>query len=240
MYNITLIGTIHSENGKCNDNELYKILEFINPEVIFDELPSQYFDMFFSDSFEIYCANSILLNRKIPVEPLEVKSIKQYKQNYNVKVLPVDIDVTSKLSKYQEEILFMFSTFFKNQDYKRLDDEKDVLIANEGFHYLNSEAFLNFLERKEILEKNIIESDIEKERLYRIYKLFHSEQLDNRENEMIKNIYNFSKENHYNKAVFLLGAEHKKSIMQKITEYEKLSEIKLNWTIYENNKTTNR
>ncbi len=240
MYNITLIGTIHSENGKCNHNELYKILEYINPKVIFDELPSKYSDIYFSELFEIYCANSILLNLNTHTEPLEVKTIKKYKQNYKVKILPVDIDLTSKLSKFQKEILYMFSTFFKNEDYNKLNNEKDFLIAKEGFSYLNSDVFLSFLNRKEILEKNIIESEIEKERLIEIYKLFHAEQIDNRENEMLQNIYNYSKENPYSQAVFLIGAEHKKSIMLKIIEYEKLSKTKLNWTIYENNNKTYR
>jgi hypothetical protein len=234
MYNITLISTIHSEIGKCNHNELYTILESINPEVIFDELPSHYFDMYFSDSFDMHFANSILLNRNTPIVPIEVKCIKKYKQNYNVKILPIDIDVTPNLSKHQDEILFMLSTFFKYEDYKELDNEKETLIAQEGFHYLNSDVFLGFLEKKEILEKNIMESEIEKDRLLNIYKLFHAEQYNNRENEMLQNIYNYSKENQYNQAVFLIGAEHKKSIMKKITEYEKLSGIKLNWSMYGN------
>ena len=109
MYKIILIGTIHSENGKCNHNEIYKILESINSEVLFDELPIHYFDMYFSDSFDTYCANSILLNRNTPIVPIEVKCIKKYKQKHNVKILPVDIDVTPKLSKHKDEILFMFS-----------------------------------------------------------------------------------------------------------------------------------
>lgn len=234
MCKITLIGTIHSENGKCNYNELYKILESINPEVIFDELTSHYFDMYFSDSFDMHCANSILLNRDTPIVPLEVKCIKKYKQNHNVKILPVDIDVNPKLSKHQDEIRFMFSTFFKNEYYRKLDNEKEVLITQEGYCYLNSNKFLDFLEKKEIVEKNIMDSEIQKDRLLNVYKLFHTEQHDNRENAMLHNIYNFSKENQYNQAVFLIGAQHKKSIMQKIAEYEKLTEIKLNWTMYSN------
>lgn len=234
MYNITLIGTIHSENGKCNPDELYKILKDINPEVIFDELPIHYADIYFSDSFDAYCANSILLNRRPPVVPLEVKCLQKYKQKYDIKIFPVDIDLTKKLHEYQQEIYFLFSTFFKYEDYKMLDNERETLIAQEGFHFLNSNKFLEFSEKKDIIEKNIMESEIQKNRLLNIYKLFHAEQHDNRENAMLQNIYNYSKGNQYNQAVFLIGAEHKKSIMRKITEYEKLSEIKLNWTMYGN------
>lgn len=85
------------------------------------------------------------------------------------------------------------------------------------------------------MEKNIMESEIQKNRLLDIYKLFHAEQYDNREEAMLENIYNYSKINKYNQAVFLIGAEHKKSVMNKIAVYEKLSEIKLNWTMYGNN-----
>ncbi len=234
MYNITLIGTIHSENGKCNPDELHKILEDINPEVIFDELPSSSFDMYYSDTFDMYYVNSILRNRRPPEMPLEVKGIKKYKQNYSIKVFPVDIDIGQNLSKCQDEIFFMISTFLKYEDYKRLDSEKETLIAQEGFHYLNSGNFLDFLEKKEAIETSIIESEIQKNRLLDIYKLFHAEQYDNRENAMLENIYNYSKGNQYNQAVFLIGAEHKKSIMRKISDYEKSSEIKLNWTMYGN------
>jgi pheromone shutdown protein TraB len=234
MYNITLIGTIHSENGKCNSDELHKIIASINPEVIFDELTSNFCEMYYSDSFDMYCAKSILLNRHPPVVPLEVKCIKKYKQNYDIKIFPVDIDLSQKLSKYQQEIYFMISTFLKYEDYRNLDNEKETLIAQEGFHFLNSNIFIDYLERKEVIEKNIIESEFHKNRLFDIYKIFHAEQYDNRENAMLQNIYNYSKVIEYKQAVFLIGAEHKKSIMQKITEYEKLSEIKLNWTMYSN------
>lgn len=234
MYNITLIATIHSEKGQCNCDELYNIIETLNPEVIFEELPPHYSDMYYSNSFDMYCANNILLNQRPPVVPLEVKCIKRYKENYNIKIFPVDIDVTQKLSKYQDEIYFLFLTLFKYENYKMLDNEKEALLLQEGFHFLNSRKFLDFLNKKEVLEKNIMESEIEKNRLLDIYKLFHAEQYDYRENTMLQNIYNYSKGNQYNQAVFLIGAEHKKSIIQKITEYEKLSEIKLNWTMYPN------
>ncbi len=234
MYNITLVGTKHSENGHCNPDELYKILEDINPEVIFDELPIHFADMYYSDSFDSYCANDILLNRHPLVVPLEVKCIKKYKQNHNIKICPVDIDLREKLTKHQQEIYFMMYTFLQCEDYRKLNDEIEALIAHEGFHFLNSNKFLDFIQEKEVIERNIIKSEIQKNRLFEIYKLFHAEQCDNRENAMLENIYNYSKMNPYNQAVFLIGAEHRKSIMWKITEYENLSEIKLNWAMYGN------
>lgn len=209
-------------------------MEDIKPEVIFDELPPHHSNVFFSDLFDSHCINNMLLNQRSPVLPLEVKSIKKYHQNYDVKIVPVDIDIRERMSKYQQEILFMFSTFFKNEDYKMLDAESDAIVAQEGFQFLNSSKFLEIVEKKQLMEKKIIESEIEKDRLLKMYIIFHAEQYDNRENAMLQNIYNYSKENQYNQAVFLIGAGHKRSIVQKIKEYQRFSEIKLNWTLYEN------
>jgi pheromone shutdown protein TraB len=82
---------------------------------------------------------------------------------------------------------------------------------------------MSYLEKIEVLEKNIIASEIQKNRLLTINKLFNEVQYDHRENAMLQNIYNYSQENNYNQAVFLIGAEHKKSIMRKIIKYDKLS-----------------
>ncbi len=234
MYNITLVATIHSETGQCTPGELYKILEEINPEVIFDELPVHFAEMYYSDSFDLYCANTILLNRTRPIVPLEVKCIKEYAQSHSIEIVPVDIDTRQKVSEHQQEINFMLHTFFKYEEYKKLDDEKDALILREGFHFLNSNRYLSFIERKETMEKSIMESEAEKNRLLKIYKLFHAEQHDNRENTMLENIYNYSKANQYDRAVFLIGAEHRMSLWKRIAEFEKVSEMKLNWTMYRN------
>jgi len=234
MHNITLIGTTHSKNGLCNSDELYKIIEEIEPNVIFDELPSHFSDMYYSESFDTYCTNSIMLGRPMPIVPLEVKCVKKYKQNYSIEIIPVDIDNRQKLSEHQEAISSIFLKFFRNDDYKKLDNDIDILAAREGFQFLNSDHFLELLEKRECLEKTILESEIYKKRLLSIYNLFHLEQRENRENVMLNNIYNYSKANEYNQAILLIGANHRKSIMQKIGQYQKLSEIKLNWTIFGN------
>jgi hypothetical protein len=48
MYNITVISTDHTESGKCNSDELYKIIKSINPEVIFEEMPNSLFKAMWS------------------------------------------------------------------------------------------------------------------------------------------------------------------------------------------------
>ena len=72
MYNITLISTEHRESGKCNSDELRKIIESIDPEVIFEEeTDDERYQKLYNGTH-----NSI--------EPLEVQCIKKYLQNHRL------------------------------------------------------------------------------------------------------------------------------------------------------------
>jgi len=232
MHNITLIATTHSEMGKCNAHELYKIIEEIKPEIIFDELPRENFETLYNESYQARLVNNVLFNQKFIATPIEVQCNIRYKQNYDVDIIPVDIDTSHELSIFKDDIDRMFMAFFKNEEYLKLDAEKEILILQEGFYFLNSAKFLDFQDKKEALEKTLIELDIERDKFTSIYNELYSKQYHNREYAMLNNIYNFSKSNHYNKAVFLIGADHKKSFVQKIAAYEKQTEMHLNWTMF--------
>jgi hypothetical protein len=245
MYNITLIGTNHSEKGECNSDTLYKIIEDINPEVIFEEIPRVLFDMFYNGkchfdelhkTLKYKLPNNILDRIEIlPLSetPLEINCVKKYLQNYNIKNITVDIDINSELSTKME---MMFGEFYKHDDvYKKLVDKDKLLTEQYGFDYLNSEKYLDLDEKMKLRERQLIESNcFNKNELLHIYELSFKEIIDDRENAMLRNIYNYSKENVYNQAVFLIGARHRKSIMQKIIKYDKAFEIKLIWTMYGN------
>jgi hypothetical protein len=75
MKNITSVCTTHRELGKCNSNELYKIIKIITPEVIFDEIPYSRYNAHFVEQ---------------SVSTLETESIKMYLKKHNVKIIPVD------------------------------------------------------------------------------------------------------------------------------------------------------
>lgn len=220
MYNVTLISTEHKESGKCNSDELYRIIEYISPEVIFEEeTDDNTFKQYYSEETSFI--------------PLEIQCIKKYMQNHNIKHIPVDIGVNQYLTFKEWD--YMFDTFKKYAVYKQIVKEHCTLRDKEGFAYLNSEKCLELFDKMKVTEKQLIEfSGINKNELLRIYKLFHKEH-DNRENAMLLNIYNYSKENQYNQAVFLLGYAHRKSIMQKIQEYETKEELKLKWSFYNSN-----
>lgn len=217
MQNIVLIATAHLEKGLCNSDELFKIIKLINPDVIFDEIPSSDFNAYYETK---------------TLRSLESDAINQYLKSHDVKIIPVDIDISQESSRYQNEISNIFCPIFENEDFIKLDNEKEELMIQEGFRYLNSNKFLDFLDKKKVLETQILESEPDKDRLLDLYKLFQKTEHDDRENAMLQKIYNYSRENRYNQALFLLGAEHLKSIISKIAEYERLSNIKLNWIMY--------
>lgn len=217
MYNITLIGTHHRELGKCNSDELYKIIESIKPDVIFVEFSPDLLDMIF-------------IENKLIDEFVEVKFIKKYSVSHNVRFIGVDIDPDQGLSL--RDIENMFAAFKKYTVYKKFEAEQIKITERDGFTFLNSKNCMNLFEEKKSIERNLIEFMMNKNQLFSLWNLFYEEQ-ENRDKEMLRNIYSYSKENKYDRAVFMVGTGHRKSLMQKIEEYEEKEEFKLNWTFYQ-------
>ena len=211
MYNITLICTIHSEIGKCNSGELCKIMEEFKPEIIFEEL-----------SLAAYNECYGIQNR----HTVETSAIKLYLQNYEIEHIPV---VGSELTK---DLDCKFEILTKYGNYRNLIDTLTSLEEKYGFQFLNSEQCDELFEKITTLEKQILKNNDDKI-LSHIYH-WGNETIDTYENEIIKNVYHYSTENNYKKALMFIGAAHRKSIMQKIPEYEKKDKLKLNWTFYRN------
>ncbi len=212
MYNITLLSSFHKIIGKCNPDELYKIIEEIRPEIIFEELSYNTFPIIYADGF-------------IP-ESLEAFTIKEYLKKYPIKHFPVDT------YPINETDLFNGADIISNKsiEYTKLWDEQVSMIQQGGYSFLNSNNCIELLERIRIIEENVL-LEINNMKLSRDYKS-EQELDDKRENEMLRNIYSFSKQYPYIKAMFICGAEHRNSIMQKITEIEAKEKLKLNWTFY--------
>jgi pheromone shutdown protein TraB len=212
MHNIHLVCTFHSETGKCNADELYKIIEQINPDVVFEELTPYLYD--------------IIYNKNIVDEtaPLEIKCIRKYKQQHNIKNIPVDIEVGSTFSNNVNRMLALFE---KYDYYKEIVSETKSKIESDGFDFLNSDEYFELVKEQRSVESKIVE-ELNNRHLNRIYKSF-VEDLDYRENFILNTIYAYSKEKDYDRAVFLIGAGHRRSIIQKVAEYQLKETIKLNW-----------
>ncbi len=215
MKNVTIISTEHIENGKCNSDELHKIIQSIGPDVIFEEETND-------ETYQKYYSEEYSFNS------LEIRCIKKYLRNNNIMHIPVDIGLNQAFVEWD----YMFGTFKKYAEYRNIDKRHCAVRAKDGFHYLNSERCMELLDEIKTIERQIIEfSGLNKHELFRVYDLFHKEH-DNRESAMLMNIYKYSKENPYNQAVFLLGYAHRKSMKQKIKEYETKANLNLNWSFY--------
>lgn len=209
MYNITLLSTVHKEIGKCNSEELYKILQSISPDVIFLEAfensYSQYHQMLFSQ-FGVY------------QERLEIKAIQAYSQNHAFEYVPVlDIGLSDEFEKKLEIVS-------QNIDYQRLLDNYISVEKENGFQFLNSEEQIAYQELMRELENRIIDNTIMHQKA--------DESMDAYEHSMLRNVYTFCQDNSFKSAIFMCGAGHRKTITQKIKEYELKENIKLNWTFY--------
>lgn len=209
MYNITLISTVHKENGKCNSNELYKIIETIRPEVIFlEEIESNY------TNYNHLCFNSFGMFN----ERLEINAIQIYSQNHTFKYVPVlDTGLSDEFDK-------KFKIVCEYIDYQKLIDNYCSLENEYGFQFLNSEKSIQLNNEMRELENHILSNNEICQKV--------DESIDAYENSMIRNIYSYSKDNSFNTAIFMCGVAHRKSIIEKIEKKGTQESLKLNWAFY--------
>jgi hypothetical protein len=219
MYNITLLSSFHTTRGKCNPDELYKIIEEIQPEIIFEEIPPSCFDVYYVTKIR---------------KTLESDTVNKYAENHNIQHIPIDSDNVPSESFFND-LQYLYNRIegiadINGYNYRTFVDKNSEYVKMYGFQYLNSDSCSNIQNAiNEAIEKGV--QKINNEKLFLTLKQWKDVN-NNRENEMIKNIYNYSKENQYNQAILLIGSGHRKSIIQKIMEYEKVSETKLNWTFF--------
>ncbi|MBB1287365.1 hypothetical protein HRH25_23515 [Flavisolibacter sp. BT320] len=211
---ITVIATRHQENGQCTSNELYRIIERIAPDVIFEEIPSSKFDAVY---------------KGLRQPSLEVQTIKRYLQSHPIPHFPVDLDIDEVDGFFMRSDFKTMSYIFVNysSEYQRLYNQRQFLANNHGFPYLNSNEWTMLSERMDVLEQEVIKK-INNEKLSQRAKEWFNEN-DVRENEMIKNIYSYVENNRYEKGLFLVGVEHRRKLMDKILDFEKNHHLKIKW-----------
>ena len=227
MSTITLMATDHKEKGLYNSHELFKIIEQISPDVIFEEIPPGKFEAVYAGTRQA---------------SLEVEAIKAYLQKYpDTYHYPVDLDIeqaTEKQIKTEVDGIYFICKDY-SPEYKYLDGLIRYWSEKYGFPFLNNDRCSEIISRKKVLEKQILDAlrkdnnqrAMDHETLNLAYKQW-IDQIEDRENEMLRNIYSYMEQKKYDRALFLVGAAHRKSIMQKIQEYESKEKIKLNWKFY--------
>ena len=221
MYNITLLGTRHEEVGFCTSNELYKIFETIRPDVIFEEIPPSFFNEYY-----------VTKTRR----NLESDTVLKYLEHHNIPHIPVDLDDVPS-DAFFKDLEYMYNSLENLVDingfnYRNFSNKNSMYIRMYGFPYINSNDSIAILnEIQDWTEKGL--QMINDETLWKTFQEWLKVN-EKRDNKMLQNIYNYSKEYTFNNAIFMVGFAHRKSIMQKIPEYEMNSELKLNWTFYNN------
>jgi hypothetical protein len=213
MHNITLVGTLHVEKGNCNLNELYKIIEAINPEVIFEEL-------YLNDFNDYYI-------KKKQGSKLETNTILKYLENHQVEHIPVDYAEIPPQTFLDLHKSMHLKLERRSHDYCRIVDINSNYTAAYGFIYLNSN---DYIKMNDIYENEIIETIkfINDESLMPI----NQEWLDfmsNREDVMISKIYDYCKDHNFERGLFYIGAAHRSAIINKTQKYNETSEIKITW-----------
>ncbi len=213
--NTIILSSFHKELGKCNSKELYGIIEEIRPEVIFEELPQDIFDVVYS-----YGRNP---------QSLEALTIKNYLEKYKIEHFPVDTYEINVEARFQKFDLI----FTRSIEYRELFQHQLSMIGRHGYSFLNSDDCSALVDKLRALEKNVL-LEINDSKLISQYE--KSANMDSlRENEMIENIYNYGSENKYEKAVFICGAQHRRPVIQKIMERKKQNELGINWKLYNKN-----
>ena len=197
MNSVSLICTIHGEVGCASAPTLATILESIQPDVIFVEVPAAAFNDFYRDRSR---------------QNLESLAVKSYQEGRNIEIVPVDLP-TPDQQFFDDEAEFENRIRAESPTYRDLKRQERSHVERYSFAYLNSEYYNQlcvdlYSEMEATLER------LSDPRLTENY-LKWRETLSQRETAMLKNIQEYDADRSYN-AVFLVGAAHRKYIIEKL------------------------
>jgi len=218
MKTISLICTVHEECGFASASALHAILEHLRPEVIFFEAPA--------DAFDDYIITGTRGN-------LESASIRRYRENNDVEVVPVDLP-TPEAHFFGKQKEFSQRVESKSTDYRRLMLWNTNYICDYGFPYLNSEHSTKMWSDIYADIRTTVKF-INEQKVTEYFELWERTN-DLRENEMMRNISQYCGEHSFERAVFLIGAAHRKSIIEKSRGMYCASGLGVQWDFayYEN------
>jgi hypothetical protein len=209
MNRVSLVCTVHDEAGHANVAELCAILESIQPEVIFLEVPPE--------AFNNYCENS---------QKLEAKAVRQYRVAHQVEPVPVDLPTPEREFFESHEQLHSTSRETSSQYRQLLRLETDRVKAY-GYAFLNSEYYCEL--RSEIDQEMFSTiGKIGDSRLTEIQESWNRTN-DLREKEMIANILRYCRGNTFDRAVFFIGAAHRQAIIEKAREQTAAVSTNIQW-----------
>jgi len=209
MNTISLIATTHAEKGLANSKSLCSILQRINPELVFIELPqNQYTDYF----------------TKFTLKTLESDAINIFRKHNQIEVSLVDSVAPD--TSIIKEINFLFDNIHSNSKY--LDDILEYInqfTCQYGFPYLNSNKHNEHLKAQKEEEQKTVQR-LNNPKFIELYEMWNNIH-DQREIAMLHNIQEHSTKHSFKNAVFLVGSAHSHSIFKKAKNTDFQSNIEL-------------
>jgi hypothetical protein len=208
---VSLVCTVHEEMGLANVSELRAILERIQPEVIFLEVPPAAFDDYYEN-----CSR----------RNLESMAVRQYRQGHQINLVPVDLPTPTEEFFSNHEYL-RERIRKESPEYRRLIKWDSDCIRGYGFAYLNSQH-CSELWLKVYKEMVSTIKRINDPRLVEICDLWNKT-LYRREKEMMENIQKYCTENIFDTSAFLVGAAHRQVVIDISREQSDIDSIRMRW-----------
>lgn len=209
---ISLVGTYHAECGAVTIRALLQILERIRPEVVFAEIPRTHVAAWMDGSHGT-------------VESLAVAA---YVATRAVDVVPVDLPKPNEsfFREYEEVSRAIERT---SPAFRRLADLNSRRTCVEGFSYLNSDACIEawsdiYREERETVEY------MRNSRLVTLYAQVR-DLIEQRDLEMLSNIRAYCTTTDRTSGAFLVGAAHRKSLIDKIRSLHESDGARIEWDL---------
>lgn len=214
MHKITLVCSVHRENGLCNAGELLEILRAIAPEVVFEEMLPSDFDSYYKHGTK---------------STLESHAITRYREFKSFQQVPVDrYDMPANLLADIKRVDCFFDRLEQtSHEYRQLNEEQKSSAHELGFKYLNSVAFTTMMIRIAEIEEKAITGTGDQGLIGGLKRWRHA--IQKRELEMIGNIYEYFRENVFDTGVFLVGAAHKTGIIKEVQKHASTGADLINW-----------
>jgi hypothetical protein len=212
MMRISLIGTYHAEKGLVTASALLAILERIRPQVVFAEIPRTHIASWSDGSHGT----------------LESIAVSRYANTYSIEVVPVD---SPKPEDYFFQGLREVSRTIErtSPEYRRLMDLNSDRMRREGFAYLNSDDCIQAWADIYSEELQTIEY-IGISRLRDIYCQVRNLN-ERRDLEMLGNIRAYCASAARDCGAFIVGAAHRKSLIEKLRAAGEAANPKMVWIV---------
>ncbi len=206
MHKITLVCSVHRENGLCNTEELLRILLAIGPAVVFHEIrPSDHWSL---EAQAVARYREFRSSQEVHVDRYEMP----------VNFLEIKKDVDRALDCVAQ----------RSEEYGVLEREIASSVNHIGFGYLNSPAFATQSAKMSEIEYETIIGTHDQGLIRALQWWRHV--IQSRDLQMVGNIYEFCRTATFDVGVFLVGAAHRRGIEKEIEKYASVEPDLISWT----------